>query len=113
MDFITRKDSDIKRTEVLYGKNSDQYKLKNLLIEAENKLRETRKLILEKECKQEFISISCYAERSIVKHIIKTYYTKDKAEVKREKKKELAKPISSFINDDIYDLIVNGKYKIK
>lgn len=115
MDFITRGDRDLEHTELFYGKKSDQYALHSLLLDAENKLKMTGSLRLGKMCKQEYILITYYVklfDKNSVGSMIKSYWNTDKTELKKKKEREVNKSISSVIDNDVYDLILNGKYEI-
>jgi hypothetical protein len=116
MDFITRGDRDLKHTEIFYGKKSDQYALHSLLLDAENTLKTTGFLVLGKQCKQEYITITFY----IMSHIndgtikkVKTHWNKEKTEIRKVKEKVLNKSISSLVDNDVYDLILNNGYKLE
>lgn len=116
MDFITKGDKDLKHTEMFYGKHSDQYALHKVLLDAENTLKTTGYLKLGKQCKEEYITITYRlllhfkADNAISK--TKTHWNKEKTEIRKTKENVLDKSISSLINDEVYDLILNGKYKV-
>lgn len=115
MDFITRRDRDLKHTEMFYGKKSDQYALHNLLLDAENRLKMTGSLKLGKMCKQEYILIIFYQsiiDKTVVCSMIKSYWNTDKTEMKKMKEIVIGKSISAVIDNDVYDLILNGKYEV-
>ena len=115
MDFITRGDRNLEHTELFYGKKSDQYALHSLLLDAENKLRMTGSLRLGKMCKQEYILITYYIkafDKDSVGSMIKSHWNTNKTELKKKKEREVNKSISSVIDNDVYDLILNGKYEI-
>lgn len=115
MDFITRGDRNLEHTELFYGKKSDQYALHSLLLDAENKLKMTGSLRLGKMCKQEYILITYYIkafDKNSVGSMIKSHWNIDKTELKKKKEREVNKSISSVIDNDVYDLILNGKYEI-
>lgn len=116
MDFITKSDKNIHQTEILYGKKSDQFKLHNLLLNAENKLKTTGHLILGRQCKQEYITVTFY----IMSHTnsgtikkVKTHWNKEKTEVRKNKESVLNKSISSLVDNDVYNLILNDGYKLE
>ena len=115
MDFITRGDRDLIHTEMFYGKKSDQYALHSLLLDAENRLKMTGSLKLGKMCKQEYILITFYTkvfDNTTVGSMVKSYWSTDKTEMKKRKEKVIGKSISSVIDNDVYDLILNGKYQV-
>lgn len=115
MDFITRRDSDLKHTEMYYGKQSEQYALHSILLDAENKLKTVGTLKLGKMCKREYILITYNTnifDKNSVGSMIKTYWNTDKTEMRKMKEKVIGKSISSVIDNDVYDLILNGKYQV-
>lgn len=115
MDFITRGDRNLKHTEMYYGKQSDQYALHSILLDAENKLKTVGTLKLGKMCKQEYILITYNTnilDKNSVGSMIKSYWNTDKTEMKKMKEKTINKPISTVIDNDVYDLILNGKYQV-
>ena len=115
MDFITRGDRDLIHTEMFYGKKSDQYALHSLLLDAENRLKMTGSLKLGKMCKQEYILITFYTKvfnNTTVGSMVKSYWNTDKTEMKKKKEKVIGKSILSVIDNDVYDLILNGKYQV-
>lgn len=115
MDFITRGDRDLKHTEMYYGKKSDRYALHSILLDAENKLKTTGKLKLGKMCKQEYILISFYTniiDKNRVTSMIKSYWNTDKTRLKNKKEKTLDKSISELVDNEVYELILNGKYEV-
>lgn len=115
MDFITRGDRDLKYIEMYYGKKSAQYALHSILLDAENKLKTVGTLKLGKMCKQEYILITYNTnifDKNSVGSMIKSYWNMDKTEMKKMKEKVIGKSISSVIDNDVYDLILNGKYQV-
>ena len=115
MDFVTRGDKDLKYTEMYYEKKSNQYALHSMLLNAENKLNMTGTLKLGKMCKQEYILITYHtdiSEKNIVNSMIKSYWNTDKTEMRKMKEKIISKSISKVIYNDVYDLILKGKYEV-
>lgn len=115
MDFITRSDSGLESTESLYGKKSDQYALKKILVDAENRLETTGRLVLGKQCATEYIMYHFHTNKIVnrneVVFITKAYWNKDVTEFKKKKEKEVCKSIQYCVNHDVYDLIMRG-YKL-
>lgn len=114
MDFITRTDRDSEQTEMFYGKKSEQFALKNVMLDAENKLRTTGVLRVGKECTNEYILYTFYTgifDKNEVHSVIKSYWNKGKTELRKKKEKSICKSISDISDNDIYDLILKG-YKI-
>ena len=115
MDFITRRNRNLIYTEMYYGKQSDQYALHSLLLDAENKLKTTGCLKLGKMCKKEYILIRYNTnifDKNTVGSMTKSYWNTDKTKMKKMKEKVIGKSISSIIDNDVYDLILNGKYQV-
>lgn len=115
MDFITKGDRDLKHTEMFYGKKSDQYELHSLLLDAENKLKTTGSLKLGKMCKQEYITVTYFTKDlrgCYVGSMVKSYWNTEKTVLKKKKTKELDVSVSWLIDNEVYDLILNGKYEI-
>lgn len=108
-----KRDGDLEIIEMLYGKKSGEYILHKALLDAENKLRKTGILRLGKMCKQEYILIRFYArciDKDTVESMVKSYWNTDKTELKKKKEKTINKSVTSVINHEVYELIVNGKY---
>lgn len=115
MDFITKGDRNLEHTEMYYGKKSDQYTLHSLLLNAENRLEMTGSLKLGKMCKQEYILITFYQstiDKTSVNSMVKSYWNADKTEMRKMKEKVVNKSIPKVIDNDVYDLLVNGKYEV-
>ena len=115
MDFITRGDRSLEHTELYYEKKSDQYAIRSLLLDAKNKLKMTGSLRLGKMCKQEYILITYYVkifDKNTVGSMIKSHWNTEKTELKKMKEREVNKSISSLVDDEVHDLILNGKYEI-
>lgn len=113
MDFFTRFSDDIDHTASSYGTKSDQYKLHKILLNAKEQLKKTGKLRLEKQCAREYlvIEIAVYmgADALLVR---KEHWDVDRTNLRKKKLTEIKRSIDNFVNDDLYNLITDGKYKI-
>ena len=111
MDFLTRGSNDLRATEIYYGHKSNQYKLHTTLLNIEDRLKRNQCLFLKKECKQEtlIIIVRPYADHIAV---AKEHWDKDLCTMRRKTTLNIKKSINSFVNDEIYELLVNGKYTI-
>lgn len=89
--------------------NNINQELKTVL----EQLEKYKYLRLEKECKGEYIIITFLSDGDKVYKKLKTYYTKDKTTLKKQKEYTLSCcPCFGIIDKDVYDLIVNHSYKI-
>lgn len=113
MDFFTRFSDDIDHTASSYRTKSDQYELHKMLLNAKDQLKKTGKLRLEKQCAQEYlvIEISVYmgADALLVR---KEHWNVDRTNLRKKKLTEIKRSIDNFVDDDLYNLITDGKYKI-
>ena len=112
MDFITRGDRDLEHTELLYGRKSDQCVLHSILLNAEKEMKGNNGLRLGKQCKKEYIVITFVCDGNIVMFKHKTHWDIDKTSIKKQKTWSINKNISNVVDNDVYDLILNGNYKI-
>lgn len=108
-EFITRHD-DIKETERYYGRSSEQYKAHEKM-NAIKKHLQKGSILLEKQCAQEFISISylCYATQG---YKVKKHWNVEKTVVK--KRTEVVYPGISLnkLADEAFDLVWKNGYEI-
>lgn len=111
MDFFTRGSYDLRLTEISYGSKSDQYKLHRTLLDIENRLQKKQCLFLKKECKQETLLIIVKPDADHIT-VTKEHWDKELCIVRRKTKLNINKSINSFVNNEIYELLVNGKYSI-
>lgn len=113
MDFYTKSSNNLEDTATAYGTKSDQYELHKILLNAKDQLKKTGKLQLEKQCAQEYlvIEISVYmgADALLVR---KEHWNVDHTNLRKKELTEIKKSIDNFVNNDLYDLITDGKYKI-
>lgn len=111
MDFLTRGSYDLRLTEISYGSKSDQYKLHRTLLDIEDRLQKKQCLFLKKECKQETLLITVKPDADHIT-VTKEHWDKDLCTMRRKTTLNIKKSINSFVNDEIYELLVNGKYTI-
>lgn len=105
MDFETRRDVGIETTEMFYGKNSDQYAIKEKLIEMENYLIDHRFIYLYKRCKNEFIVHKFKVYSGMILFKKKIYYDKW-GNIRKCKTTEIPEvPIHEFVCDMLYDYV--------
>lgn len=112
MDFLTRGSNDLRATEIYYGRKSNQYKLHTTLLDIEDRLKRNQCLFLKKECKQETLLITVEPDADHIT-VTKEHWDKELCTVRRKTKLNINKSINSFVNDEIYELLVNGKYAIE
>lgn len=103
-------------TRALYGENSRQYSLHSILLEAEGMLRETGILKLGKTCKHEYITIT-YTTDPVLKDdsvisVVKSYWDKERTEVRREKISLLKIKVSDLIDNVVYRNIMSEGYEV-
>lgn len=103
-------------TRALYGENSKQYSLHNILLQAEGMFRETGILKLGKMCKHEYIIIT-YTTDTVLRDdsvisVVKSYWDKERTAVRREKSSLLKMKVSDLIDNVAYRNILGEGYEV-
>lgn len=111
MDFITKHDTDTSLTESLYGRDSNQMKVHQIMLSVEKQLQETGSIAFGKECKNEYI-VQVYRinifDKNRVNRKTKYYLEKDSHQIRNEKTRKVKRSVREFIVYDALELILNG-----
>ncbi|WP_373261904.1 hypothetical protein [Hungatella hathewayi] len=108
-DFITRH-KDIKETERIYGKMSDQYKGHQKMNEIKTILQK-KSILLGKQCKQEFISVQ-FIYGQICSYKIKNHWNPEKTEIKKRKEQVYQSMTLNKLADEVFELVWTDGYEI-
>lgn len=108
-DFMTRHE-DIKETERLYGKMSDQYKAHQKMDEIKAILKE-KSILLGKQCAQEFISVQ-FIYGQICGYKIKNHWNQERTEIKKRKEQIYPSVTLNKLADEVFELVWAGGYEI-